>query len=1004
MSHDPSAPAGHLPSCDEGRGLLTGALAGLLALAALTGAARAESALTLGLTDATGRTLPATAILFDQGGDEVARAAAPGEPVSAKPGKYRLSAQEATGLGVAVELADGPSAKSIPVADSVWLKLSMPTGHAPMRVLVHLKPAAQLRGLLPRVHLSMLNDQTVAYPRLEASAETRRAALALARAELAKSDPAGSDERKRRHSALRSAVRILDVVGEGDDAELLLKARTDQLWMADLVFAAARIEARLGTIADGRVAKAAAERTPLGDVAAAALRGLGLDLGDAALIAQAVVGKLDPRLYPELMHAGNASAARPAMLAALQRYLELQARIDAEKKGASNDLYPAVVPALLFLLAHQPDAELGRALDALVIDSWQIQAMAVAADQPATLVAPMLAQRGFVTAANKQSFENSAFFGAAPGLGALCQAATTLTPAGAEQLYQTIDRTLAAAIPPRLEQVAKGDWMYARDFVPNVRGVFATHWAACRPSRWAAAAYQAHNCGSEQCVYWHAMPYTDWLPQYWRDAEIVGLLTRDTGGLWNDAVAAQVDQMTPARLDELLPKPRAWPIDLLAAAHAVAATGPGRFPSLVVTVGSDTVHLPYMLGRQNQKDTNYDGYITGVLRLTPRLVGTRLQLRLSLAQEIVYAKHNMYDGGYPNGPPLAGAQRYIVERGRALIAGVTLRRGEAPIEVSSRGLADDGTLLYEAEVGSSGLSGLQLAVALDNYGDRRVFGLTLATSDYAARLRRAEALLERVRAAGPKSDAALLARVLSAGPHVDEAGTAWERALAADPQNAALWSEAADFHAGVGDQAGALALLQRAHTALPEQRGLAIMLASKLYVTGAYGDAAKAFGELAMPATSGPEYAYLYGLASLLAGDVPSAVTVLGRLPVEFQPAAVARLRLIAARAAGPEAVKTAREGLAKLAAAHKGQPDEAQLAMLGGSGPPAAALDAITVRAPTPAIQCEGRFWIGEHLLLDGKPEEARPHLQIASEICTRTVPEWHLAKMALATLPAGR
>ena len=187
-------------------------------------------------------------------------------------------------------------------------------------LLMRQKPAAALAELLPRLRFVADRAAQTALPRPGVSAGIRAAALAVARAEMAKPTPApkpGEPKDAPWIAARTWAMRIIHAVG-------------DEVGGANGYWVDASIEDRLGLLGSGRTLEASRKGDTLAIYVAQLLHNAGYDSGDALLLASAADAKT-PGIFRTLLGFPPESA-QSAMVAAAQHHAARQKEIDASGK------------------------------------------------------------------------------------------------------------------------------------------------------------------------------------------------------------------------------------------------------------------------------------------------------------------------------------------------------------------------------------------------------------------------------------------------------------------------------------------------------------------------------------------------------------------------------------------------------------------------------------------------------------------------------------------------
>ncbi len=982
------------------RALVTIALAAL-AWSVATAPSAAEGSASLTVIDRVGQSVPVVAVLRDASGKEVARSAGPGEPVHAAAGKWTIFPDGNADRAQPIELADGASQSvTMRANDAIWFKLWVADKHPDYNLLLRLKSREALSTLLPKLRFTDSRDSAYATPRPEASAETRAAALRLAREELAKPVPAASGENDGApwKTARVWANRILDVLGDESDATTFP--------------AAARIESRLGLLGKGTVVAKLAAGDKTSGSAAFWLHRSGYEAGDAFLLQAAA--KVDPPWVFGSLLDFPPDEVRAAMVAAAQRYAARAKEIAAGAKDETNEYDVLSLPVLFFLAAYGPDDALATLLENFEIAPADTRYLAVLAADPAQFADYLLTASHLDEAASEDALNQAVGLSATSWLAALCGAAETLPPQQAAALWTHLRDALAERSYARAATFQiPGGW--ANSFKIYASGRFLTQAGYCTPNRWVTLQYLGQDGGN-----WSGwIPTVDWIPFYWREEEFVDLLIKNATEkriYGTSDLADQLDLIPPDRFEALLAAKGGagdlYPINLYRAYHSVASHANGAFPRLDIRVASDVEERPYVMGRTDVKQPGdrYNGAVSGIARLRPELVEGRIRLHLSLEQVTSYQAQLQIFGRDDLGgqyKPAEGGQRYVIDRGRALIEAVKLWRASTPIPLTEKGIDGDGAFVFEAEAGEAGIEGLAAEVDLAYFTDRRQLVFELYGGDYAQRVRRAATLATRAEAAlaaGPGQAAPIiaLARSEAAQGQVAMAAASYRQALAIAPTNADLWLEAAGINTAIDDHAGAADVLAAGLAANRGNGPLAAELADALFRAGRYADAAARYAELVQAAPKEPSFRIWQGVTLLLAGDLAGADQAFAALPAGFEPRLAAMLRLLVAERGEGGAKEAARVRYASFADGEKGKPDERLVGVLIGRASPADVL-APTLNHPdaTAAARCEAELWVGERLVIAPDPHDAAgPHFAAALANCTPAQMEYHLAKRSLAQL----
>ncbi|MGH7125490.1 MAG: tetratricopeptide repeat protein, partial [Stellaceae bacterium] len=792
-------------------------------------AGAADGSVRVEVFDRLGRTFPVLTVVSGQDGKEVSRSATPGEPATVPPGRWLVMPAGALDRAKLVDLADGASETvRIDAADAVWLRLYHGDKTPVSYLLMRQKAPDVLAELLPRLRFVPNRNQPLALPRPEASAAQRATALRVAREELAKSFPTPKPDDPPNppwRAATAWANRILDAIGEASDVHDM-----------DVT---ARIENRLGLLGKGKIAAAIGSGDDPATSAALLLHEAGFDAGDALILESGADAKrawvfgalLD--FPPEQVQAD--------MVAAATHYAARYKEIAAGSQDQWNSYESAALPAILFLMAHGPVDALATLLDNFDAYQEDIQVLAVAAADPAQFFESMLTDSGLDAASSEEDLQRAAVVNLPEALALLCGAAETLSRADAEALWTRLYNMMSQHVYAKADSFHEpGDW--ARRFSIYAPGNFLTRAGHCTTNHWVTGQYLAKDGGN-----WSGwIPYMDWIPRYWDEKENVDLLVKNPNNLAGTSnVLDQLDLIPHERLEQLLAAEGAaadqYPINVYRAYHAVATHANGAFPAFPIRVASDTEVRPYVMGRTDQPGT-YDTVVAGIARLRPELVGTKLRLHLSFEQLASYSAHFQIFGRDDLGgqyKPADGGQRYLIDRGRALVESVRLWRENSATQAAPIGLDSSGALLYEAELGKAGLDGLIAEVDLAFFDDRRQLVFALYGDDYAARLRRAARASAVAEAALKDRPDALevrlaLARAEADLGQIEPAIKHYLELLAAQPTAIEIWSEAASAASEMGEYQAAAGVLRSGFAANPGTSDLLTQLANTLFLGRSY--------------------------------------------------------------------------------------------------------------------------------------------------------------------------
>jgi tetratricopeptide (TPR) repeat protein len=961
-------------------------------------ASAAAGSVSLTVTDRLGRSFPVVAVLRGADGKEIARSAAPGEPVRAAPGQWTIFPFSDPERAQPVELGDGASIQvTIHAPDAIWFKLHRGDNRPDYDLLLRQKDRKAVAELLPRLRFVRDRDRPYALPRPDASPEARAAALRVAREELAKPIAASSGASEAGAPPWKAARvwanRILDAIGEASDAHGLPTS--------------ARIELRLGLLAKGTVAAAISAGDDTAASAALWLHAAGYDAGDALILDSAAEARR-PWVFGALLDFPP-EAVRPAMISAAQRYVARAKEIAAGSQDRFNRYEQHIFPVILFLSAYGPDDVLATVLDHFEAYVEDTPILGVLAADPAQFADYLISASGLDDATSFETMDHAADV-LQISLARLCGAAETLGRSEAESMWARLYRAM-------YERVAEKHQTYyaASEVTPDVRYPtfaaegFLTRAGHCTTNRWVTRQYLEQDSGN-----WSGwIPYLDWIPRYWQEQQKVDLLIKYTGNIAGTSdFLDQLDLIPHDRLEALFAakgtQSDTYPIDIYRAYHSVASHANGAFPPFPVRVTSDAEARPYVMGRTGQLG-EYDGVVSGIAKLRPELVEGRLRLHLFLEQVTSYAAHFQVfgrDNLFGQYTPADGGQRYIIDHGRALIEAVKLLRGNVAVPVTDKGLDEEGALVFEAEVGDSGIESLIAEIDLGYFDDRRQLVFELFGSDYAVRVRRGASAAARAKAAlitAPSQAQTYLelARAEASQGHMSAAVAVYQRVLAAQSSNVDLWMEVANLHAVIEDHPGAGEVLRAGLAANPGNYALLTELANALFLAGQYAEAAVRYADLAKSAPDEPLFSMWQGVTLLLAGDLVEADRVLAGLPPGFQMRLSQMLRLVIAEW-GPDAGKeAARKRYAAFADGEKGKPDEGLTAVLiGGVNPDTVLGPTINRPNATASARCDAELWVGERLAFQSNVADARPHLEAALANCKRPQPEYHLARLTLVRL----
>lgn len=233
--------------------------------------------------------------------------------------------------------------------------------------------------------------------------------------------------------------------------------------------------------------------------------------------------------------------------------------------------------------------------------------------------------------------------------------------------------------------------------------------------------------------------------------------------------------------------------------------------------------------------------------------------------------------------------------------------------------------------------------------------LDVSQGQHDAARRRYEQLLER----NPKSTPAMMALADLArrrGDLPDQAAEWVDRAVAADPQNAALWRAAINFHRQSGDAVRALARARAAQSALPDQPEVLAIVSEVQLAAGDRQQAVSTLSRLVQLRPNEADGFNRLARAQLTAGDLNAArrhVTTALRLAPDWPPA-LRTLQAVMVREQRPSAagLELARGVQGRLPAQALGWELEGEWHAVQGNWPAAAsAFRAAVKKQPSTAV-----------------------------------------------------
>jgi hypothetical protein len=867
-------------------------------LSGLQNAASAMGSVTLMVRDAVGREGFASFGLLDSAGNEISHHDTTNPVASVPAGTYLVSPDfDPFQNPEAVVAAGADVALKIDLADALWVTIKVNDEKGPTTGLMKLRPPAQRKAIAANIRRA--HDYTyLAEPRAGATAADFAAARDLARAwlheEREAKKPASNEDREgwSRHSfATLLAHRIIGLTGDADDVADLVAEIDTYVHFSSTggpAMALARIESRLGTLADGALARfAQSDKAGVAIGAMILLHRHGIHAFDDALRA-AMANPPDAELrnshiydYVHAMLDDDSPQTHAVIRQLWQAYQDRQAELDAMDEAQRKDQWNAFMGireiGMVWFLAHGTPEDWAR----LPLDNVDFFV--------STSIAAFAADAGNAAALLLPQFSGSLIYGYASHLSVMDE------PDLADAFGMLADAMFSIGFE---HAVKAGEYDPGRVAEGNVNSFYG-HSSAFYPND---KMPEFFYFGGERLN----VDPLPWVPFPWSYAEVVDLLLK---GNSSPGFTSQLGFMTADEFATLLAEKNTAAVlpapDLLLAYTRVATraswiedlTDYGRM------IGNNIEwQRPFALKQPSTQD-HYGGAVMGRLEFRPRFVEDELRLRLDLPRQAFYHEYCSLAAKISTDCNLvAWLIHPAMNDPELLVTGIRLVRGDTEIPLTLRPSAnpDPDQLIYAAAVPGRDLTDLRAEITLSLGEDRRTFTFTLYDGPLAWRERRAGSAIAAARdaaAASPEDVAALraLAEAERAAGHLEAAWAAWQQVLARDPAAGDLWHEASNMFADAGLMDRAAAVYEAATAANPADMNLRFSLASMQYQAGQYGAAATSYGAVVAAAPEDHEARTWLGHAQFLARDWAGAAASYGALPANMRSLQIDLLALVAA-------------------------------------------------------------------------------------------------------------
>lgn len=815
----------------------------------------------------------------------------------------------------------------------------------PVEFLLDLKSDAEMKCAIAAVSHT-LRGGYAPMPRPNLSASEREEAVRVARRELPRlarlyrETPDSKENAALRRSArsgIMASVRILMVLGEAEDAKLIKQnGRPDGYAFPTLEIA--YLENRLGILDQGLLAASlGSDDKPWAAESAAYLHMHGHKTGDARLRECL----RDAESVPSCVSDALVDDADPATLVAMRAAWDRWSAA-CSHPGADRSIDPGRpdVQGMLYLLAYG-DAADRRRVAGLTPCPWVAMSLFVIAADPRPLI-------DFLARVPEDVADVAPLLGRAKDSDALAAYVENAVWNAAE-LGPTDVCDVANQRALNTYRVAVSyDWPNATTarlfLLGKLPGLFGTHdgWTSDSPGN-----------------------YDESPLDYLSNEEVAGI------------IPAQPDAF-PGR-------------EAYLAAHRVLS----RCYTMPYHPYRDGVERrPFILAQWAENCV-----IDGVLELRPRVTNKTLHVNLRPVLATYYTSGTLAGigdpgaGGYPYDPYLAnGAAR--------LLGAVRLLRGGRRIDLRDPSRLSDGSWEYAIEMDSADLSDSWLQVDISFFDQTVPLTFDLFASDYALWRRGYEALVPAAKdrtEAAPKDARAWLAyaRALRDAGRIDDAGSAFQQAIALNPGDKAAWGQALQSYADafMGPQA-----LQVARAAVLRMAGdveVETWLAQHLFAEGDFAGAAIEYAK-ALTLGADDSAAVMRAASLYLAGDrVAAGTQARAACGGEWASRAIA-IWYLSARTAGTPDADAATEALAD---AYEGATDPATKLSLGfllGRSDWRSFYQGVM----TPAQSCRNCCYLGYCYLLAKNTEQAKNNFSAALSTGMKGLIEYRMAQAELAQL----
>ena len=867
-------------------------------LSGLQNAAAAMGSVTLIVRDAVGREGFASFGLLDSAGNEISHHDTTNPVASVPAGSYLVSPDfDPFQNPEAVVAAGADVALKIDLADALWVTIKVNDKKGPTTGLMKLRPPAQRKAIA--ANFRRAHDYTyLAEPRAGATAADFAAARDLARAwlneEREAKKPTSNEDREgwNRHSfATLLAHRIIGLTGDADDvADLVAEIETYVHFdsTGGPATSLARIESRLGTLADGALVRFAQSDKPgIAIGAMILLHRHGIHAFDDALRAAMAnppdAERRNSHIY-DFVHAmlDDDSPETHAVIRELwQAYQDRQAELDAMDEAQRKDQWNAFMGireiGMVWFLAHGTPEDWAR----LPLDNTDFFV--------STSIAAFAADAGNAAALLVPQGSGNLIYGYASHLSVMDE------PDIADAFGWLADAMFSIGFE---HAVTAGEYDPGRMAEGNVNSFYGN-----------ASAFHPNVKMAEFFYFGQERLKVDplsWIPFPWSYAEVVDLLLKGNN---SPRFASQLGFMTADEFATLLAEKNTAAIlpapDLLLA-YARVATRASWIEDLTdydrMIGNSIEWQRPFALKQPSTQD-HYGGAVMGRLEFRPAFIEDELRLRLDLPRHAFYHEYCTLAATIATNCNLAlWLIHPAMNDPKLLVTGIRLVRGDSEIPLTLRPSAnpDPDQLIYAAAIPGRDLTDLRAEITLTLGEDRRTFTFTLYDGPLAWRERRAGSTIAAARdaVAAHRDDVSAL-RALgeaerSAG-HLEAAWAAWQQVLARDPAAGDLWHEASNMFAQAGLMERAAAVYEAATAANPADMNLRFSLASMQYQAGQYGAAATSYGAVIAAAPEDHEARLWLGHAQFLAKEWAGAAANYGALPANMRSIQIDLLALVAA-------------------------------------------------------------------------------------------------------------